>query len=1119
MGVVLDLTARSVAYVTLMQDVMRQEKEASPSDKELALLLEVPIQEVASQLRDAFSSNERLRERVVELVWTCEKKPDWGMAEDMFILRASRLLSRLHKRRKYIQKQLRIYNTLIRGKDKAILAADDYTFPAPHQWREAIRSLLYNQPKDRVGFTYAIEYLPLLIILAMGGGDYTAKQQRILQEWWLFKGRERSVLTEEERQFCREWRPKGPSVGPEELLVNEDALLRSLRSQEVPLPFEMIFGDELKEIERSRHARHQARCLVYDADPLRFAENMNLRALALSGGGVRSATFNLGILQGLAKAGLLSTFDYMSTVSGGGYIGSWLGAWIQRDGDVFKVIDRLNPDKSRDPQGEEVRPIRWLRMHSNYLTPNTGIMSVDSWTMGLTWFRNTLINQLIILLLFCSVLSLGGLLMYMWLDLERTSSTQLSIVFWCSSVMLILGSALAGWGMHAYNRSIGPPNPFPSEKMPLLSNALMILAVVTAYLISGWLYGKECNTEGCSVFTGRMEVLLPIALTGFAGLLIVAILGRYDDCFPDYKTSYERTLAYVFLIFSSALSASVGLVLLAFVWDLMQLVKGWEFGEPSYYLAFTVGIPLVLEVISLTVVARMALLGRLFPDERREWWGRMGALVHRVSFAWLLVAGAALLSEVLFVHGVIKWSSKLVAVTGGWAVIIGLAVKVAFSSRTSPQHELANRGPSPLDMFVRVAPYLFGLGFLIVASNIVYWLLRYPWLKYSPDEVPPLSWALCLTAVFCSLSLLLTWRVGVNEFSMHHFYRNRLVRAFLGATRRRTNRERTANTFTGFDKLDDLKLADLSGEKYSGPYPIINATLNATQVSDLDRQDRKGEAFVFTPLYCGFDFSRTRALGMSATKSYEYGYRPTHSYAYPGGPAVGTAMAISGAAANPNQGHHSSAATAFLLTAFNVRLGWWMGNPRRSTWKRPDPRLGLAYVVYEMAGKSNSKDNYICLSDGGHFDNMGLYELVRRRCRLIVLGDGEQDSLFTCEGLSNAIRRCRIDFGVEIQIDLTPVTKRDSGTKYSIHHYAIGKIRYPGDPPQGASGTLVYFKSSLTGDEPVDVREYAISNPAFPHQSTGDQFFDESQFESYRRLGLHIVEKALQDSGTRNALL
>jgi hypothetical protein len=180
------------------------------------------------------------------------------------------------------------------------------------------------------------------------------------------------------------------------------------------------------------------------------------------------------------------------------------------------------------------------------------------------------------------------------------------------------------------------------------------------------------------------------------------------------------------------------------------------------------------------------------------------------------------------------------------------------------------------------------------------------------------------------------------------------------------------------------------------------------------------------------------------------------------------------------------------------------------------------WLIWELLGQTTGRSKYVNLSDGGHFENLGLYELVRRRCRYIVIGDGEQDSDLTFESLGGAIRKCRADFGVEIDINVEPIQKAGA-------HCVVGTITYPEDDteapqpltPEGAPPTdrrarawLLYFKASLTGDEPEDVKQYHATHPDFPQQSTANQFFTESQFESYRRLGLHIVETAFENVDT-----
>ena len=166
----------------------------------------------------------------------------------------------------------------------------------------------------------------------------------------------------------------------------------------------------------------------------------------------------------------------------------------------------------------------------------------------------------------------------------------------------------------------------------------------------------------------------------------------------------------------------------------------------------------------------------------------------------------------------------------------------------------------------------------------------------------------------------------------------------------------------------------------------------------------------------------------------------------------------------------------------------------------------------------NDTSKFVYLSDGGHFENMGLYELVRRRCYRIVICDAEQDENYFFEGIANAIRKCRIDFGAEITLDLGKLRLVEL-TGNCQSHWAEGTIRYP-ETPEGQEGKILYIKSSLTGAgkyaiakdkdvdlpaEPVDIINYKFTHQHFPHDTTANQWFTESQFESYRRLGCHVI--------------
>jgi hypothetical protein len=334
----------------------------------------------------------------------------------------------------------------------------------------------------------------------------------------------------------------------------------------------------------------------------------------------------------------------------------------------------------------------------------------------------------------------------------------------------------------------------------------------------------------------------------------------------------------------------------------------------------------------------------------------------------------------------------------------------------------------------------------------------------------------------------MSWFVPVNRFSLHGMYRQRLVRTFLGASRR----DRRPNQFTGFDANDDLCVHQLQDVR---PLHVINTTLNAVSSTHVGRHERQAQSFTFTPLHVG---------------NHDLGYRAASAYGSDGGGkgtgvSLGMALAVSGAAAAPAMGIYSNKARAFLLTLANARLGLWFGNPQSETSSQnSDPPLGVGPVLRELLGLETDHNPYVYLSDGGHYENLGLWEMVARRCRFIIVSDAGCDPEYSFDDLANAVRRIRLDLGVPIQFDPIDVTRRGQGQ--GNPHGAIGRIRYSVvDGPHVEDGTILYLKATLSGDEPVDVRNFAVVDAAFPHDSTGDQFFDEARFESYRTLGFHTV--------------
>jgi hypothetical protein len=532
------------------------------------------------------------------------------------------------------------------------------------------------------------------------------------------------------------------------------------------------------------------------------------------------------------------------------------------------------------------------------------------------------------------------------------------------------------------------------------------------------------------------------------------------------------------------------------------------------------GTPALISLAMLVLTLHIGLLGKNLPDELREWWSRLGAWLLIYTLGWVAVFVTAFYAAPFFEYvNRFLYGYVLKTVSFAWLGSTLWGVYSARSATTGPEKSNTVR-----DIVAQVAPYIFIVGLFLLLSwgidllipvigktlgiaapaTLSGGLLARHW--QIMDATNKFGPVLIVVLAALALSLIFSWRLDVNQFSMHLLYRNRLGRCYLGAS----NRFRRAQPFTGFAADDDFNLWELRDllekekpaqgqstqkERMTAPYLIINAALNLVGGKELAWQQRKAASFVFTQQFCGYDFPELPP-----------GYSPTPQYAASVSPVtLATATAISGAAASPNMGYHTSPASAFLMTVFNVRLGWWLGNPRSATWEKSSPGNVLISLLRELFGLTSDEGKYIYLSDGGHFENLGIYELVRRRCRFILACDAEEDHAFGFGGLGNAIEKCRADLGVDIEIDVEPIRRRDE-QGHTHWHCAIGKIHYGSVDDGQPDGILVYLKSSLTGDEPSDVLRYAAENPGFPHQSTADQWFDESQFESYRALGCHIAK-------------
>jgi hypothetical protein len=514
-------------------------------------------------------------------------------------------------------------------------------------------------------------------------------------------------------------------------------------------------------------------------------------------------------------------------------------------------------------------------------------------------------------------------------------------------------------------------------------------------------------------------------------------------------------------------------------------------------------------------VLQVGLNKRVFYDEVLEWMARLRSWGFLVSFSWVAVVGCLILGgPVWSVLGVAHVRSELLS-----AIIwILFSNGGAFAAKSgSPKGSTVRQ--LPFKALVNVAPFVFIAGVFLAVSIVV---------AAFADGGQPRSWAALAWLIEGSAVVfgLFGYTVDINEFSMFAFYRNRLARCYQGAS----VIERKPDPFTGFS-VDDrgVRLGHLrprlapggpNEPAYPGPFPIFCCTVNFTSGEDLAWQERKGASFAYTPLYSGYDIPWTGIDHRNKDRDLFYnGFRDTLDLGKPQGPSLADVCAISGAAASPNAGYHTSPSIAFLMTCFNFRLGVWARNTRYAVRdeaarrknapvdRSQSPAFAPRHLLKELFGQTNAKEEFLYLSDGGHFDNTGLYELVRRECRYIVICDAEEDADLKFEGIAMALRKCRTDFGAEIDLDLRAM-RRTAASDLSAVHCVVGTILYPNEDPQTPKrdrGKIVYLKSTLTGSEPADLLSYRLKHPKFPHDPTVDQWFSESKFESYRVLGHYIA--------------
>lgn len=452
-----------------------------------------------------------------------------------------------------------------------------------------------------------------------------------------------------------------------------------------PFSFEHIFEAELQEIRKAGELRG---CGAAD-------ENV-LLGLAISGGGIRSATFNLGVLQSLAELKILRGIDYLSTVSGGGYIGSWLASWIKRAG-IEHVESALPPQNDAGQKGGEAAPIRWLRAYSNYLTPRPGLFTADTWTVLAVWLRNLLLNLSIICSAIIALLAIPYIV-------QQVTILDSPTLFVLAGIVLL---AFAVWRIGAALAAFDESTRGPSQKIVQLTIILPMAAA--AWLLSAWWAHVARLWVDAAALPHTPRHIIPVgqivhemmaaALRGaeptglFSRALVAgacvsllmaasAVFARFWTCFdldrppvtPRVASKPKAPFKMAVILFIAVLVPGA----LAVVLMCALAVDFAAFSDTSMFPAHvaTFGMPLFLTFLSIVVILHLGLFGRNYPDERREWWSRAGAWLVISVAVWLALFVTSLYAPE-FLRWIFDWTSrtadrwsnpKLWMALGGWAL-------------------------------------------------------------------------------------------------------------------------------------------------------------------------------------------------------------------------------------------------------------------------------------------------------------------------------------------------------------------------------------------------------------------------------------------------------------------
>jgi hypothetical protein len=747
---------------------------------------------------------------------------------------------------------------------------------------------------------------------------------------------------------------------------------------------ERVFPTEMVEI----RARRNVEGLTASGLAERPTPENDLLGLSISGGGVRSASIALGVVQALSEAGVLRRVDYLSTVSGGGFLGSCISALLHRP---FGGTSAEDFPLNHHPGSAEPPALAHVRSFCAYLTPEG---FVDRIRIPALLVRGILINvftALPFLLLAVGITDVfyGNVRNYAWL----VPSLIFLGLFFFTTISLI-------------------------------------------YPVIGRILRRNLRWSRRNLFTQMLGVSFFGALALLASMPLLALIS------VSILTSWNR------LVYDLST-------------ELTMLVE--DFRDPVLWMVLGASL-IVLVTLLKTIRPFRELLSRaaVYP---------VGLIGPAMIFSAYLLLCVAVINEP-FVDGVFRESLRQHVFHPNLRVELqARGIEVGVQPTVTPLANGRWKITGIPDDVVLESESMMGSHYLFLESA-------------SLDHSAHYFWG---GLVVLMLLIVLVF-YDVNVTSLHGFYRDRLSRAWLITM---TSGKSTPQ------HVDHLRLSQMREPGSRAPYHLILAAVNSSEMEPR-LHGRAADFFLFSKHWIGGQLTGWCSTGVMEKRD------PMLD--------LGTAMAISGAAAAPQMGDATIRPLALLLALLNVRMAYWLPNPGRAREANWLTRLrmwrgaGPQYLLAEAMGSTSLKQSHILVSDGGHIENLGVYALLKRRCRVIIAVDGEQDQGRHCPSLLRVIRYARVDMGIHIDIDLSPIALDEEG--FSARCWAAGTIHYGG----GETGTLIYMKSTLTGSESVEIQDFHRRFPSFPHDSTADQFFDPERFEMYRLLGHQLARRAVEES-------